>query len=196
MNRIVNLFLGLVTFWLLVSFVAPTGTEPSNKPSLAKRKLMADKKTSTVTYAMRHPMHTWEGVSRDVTAAIVYDDETQKVETVAVVVRAASFDSQNANRDSHAIESMEGIKYPHITFSSQQVQDDGAGKLNVTGNLTFHGVIKPMTIAVTRKMANGIAIYEGNFVIKITDFKIEKPTLMMVPVDDELKMKFSLAFKL
>jgi polyisoprenoid-binding protein YceI len=182
-GRTLFLLTGLL---MLFSFVAPT----------AKRKLMADKKASTVTYAMHHPMHSWEAVSHDVTAAIVVDDETKKVETVAVVVRAASFDSKNANRDSHAIESIEGIKYPHITFSSQQVQDDGADKLTVTGNLTFHGVTKSITIPISRKMANGMAIYEGNFDLKITDFKIEKPTLMMVPVEDELKMKFSLGFKL
>ncbi len=177
------LLAGLV---MLSGFVTP----------LAKRKLMADKKASTISYAMRHPMHTWEGISRDVTAAIVYDDEAKKVETVAVVAKVASFDSQNANRDSHAIESMEGIKYPNVTFSSQQVQDDGASKLTVTGNLTFHGVTRPVTIPVTRKMSGGMAVYEGSFDLKLTDFKIEKPTLMMVPVEDELKMKFSLAFKM
>jgi polyisoprenoid-binding protein YceI len=171
---------------ILVSFVAPK----------TKRKIMADKKVSSITYAMRHPMHSWEGTNRDVTAAIVYDDETKKVETVAVVAKVASFDSQNANRDSHAIESMEGIKYPNVTFSSQQVQDNGAGKLTVTGNLNFHGVTKSITIPVTRRESGGMAIFEGNFDLKLTDFKIEKPTLMAISVDDELKMKFSLGFKL
>jgi len=180
----VALSLGLV--WTLFSFGTP----------LAKRKVMADKKASTITYAMRHPMHSWEGVSHDVTAAIVYDDEAKKVETVAVIAKVASFDSQNANRDSHAIESMEGIKYPNVTFSSQQVQDDGTGKLTVVGNLTFHGVTRPVTIPVSRKMNDGMVIYAGNFDVKLTDFKVEKPTLMMVPVEDELKMKFSLAFRM
>jgi polyisoprenoid-binding protein YceI len=162
----------------------------------AKRKIMADKKISTITYAMRHPMHAWEGVSRDVTAAIVYDDEAKKVETVAVLAKVASFDSQNANRDSHAIETMEGIKFPNVTFASQQVQDNGAGKLTVTGNLTFHGVTKSVTFPVIRRESGGTAIYEGNFDLKLSDFKIEKPTLMAIPTDDELKMKFSLGFKI
>ncbi len=163
--------------------------------NLAKRKIMADKKASTITYAMRHPMHSWEGVSRDVTAAIVYDDEAKKLETVAVVAKVSSFDSQNANRDSHAIETMEGIKYPNVTFASQQVQDNG-NKLTVTGNLTFHGVTKSVTVPVTRKESGGMVVYEGAFDLKLTDFKIERPTLMMVPTEDEFKMNFSLAFKL
>ena len=185
-NQTGRAILLLAGFFMLLSFAAP----------VAKRKMMADKKASTISYAMRHPMHSWEGISRDVTAAIVYDDEAKKVETVAVLAKVASFDSQNANRDSHAIESMEGIKYPNVTFSSQQVQDDGAGKLTVTGNLTFHGVTRPVTVPITRKMNGGMTIYEGSFDLKLTDFKIEKPTLMMVPVDDELKMKFSLVFRM
>lgn len=191
LHRISRALFLLPGVFLLCSFVEYAGL-----PTLAKRKIMADKKMSTITYAMRHPMHAWEGVSRDVTAAIVYDDEAKKVETVAVVAKVSSFDSQNANRDSHAIESMEGIKYPNVTFSSQQVQDNGSGKLTVTGNLTFHGVTKSITVPVTRKESGGMAVYEGAFDLKLTDFKIEKPTLMMVPVEDELKMKFSLAFRL
>ena len=186
-NQLNNTFLLLAGLAVLLGFTPPT---------TAKRKLMADKKASVIAYAMRHPVHSWEGISRDVTAAIVYDDETKKVQTVAVVAKVASFDSQNANRDSHAIEVMEGIKYPNVTFSSQQVQDDGAGKLTVTGNLTFHGVTRPVTVPITRKLSGNTVVYDGNFVIKLTDFKIEKPTLMMVPVDDEFKMKFSLVFQM
>ncbi|WP_019987918.1 YceI family protein [Rudanella lutea] len=187
-------------FLALFSFVSPdTPTRPTSTEGahhVAKRKLMADKKASTITYAMRHPMHTWEGVCRDVNGAIVYDDESKKVETVAIVAKVASFDSQNANRDSHAIEVLEGIKYPNVTFASQQVQDDGSGKLTVTGRLTFHGVTRAVTVPVVRKESGGVTVYEGSFVTKLTDHQIEKPSLMMVPVEDELKIKFSLAFRM
>jgi polyisoprenoid-binding protein YceI len=157
-------------FLALFSFVSPdTPTRPTSTEGahrFAKRKLMADKKASTITYAMRHPMHAWEGVCRDVNGAIVYDDV------------------------------LEGIKYPNVTFASQQVQDDGSGKLTVTGRLTFHGVTRAVTVPVVRKESGGMTVYEGSFVTKLTDHQIEKPSLMMVPVEDELKIKFSLAFRM
>ncbi|WP_234735704.1 YceI family protein [Tellurirhabdus bombi] len=163
---------------------------------MAKRKLMADKSATTITYAMRHPMHTWEGVSRDVTCAVVYNDETNRIENVAAVVKVASFDSQNSNRDSHALESTEALKYPNITFSSQDIQPGDGNTLTIRGNMTFHNVTRPMTIQATRKEASGKLTIDGNFDFKLTDFKIEKPSLMMVPVEDEVKMRFVFVFKM
>ncbi|HEY0110866.1 MAG TPA: YceI family protein, partial [Fibrella sp.] len=60
--------------------------------ALAPKKLMADKSKSTVTYSMVHPMHKWDGVSRDVNAAMIYDEATKQIQNVAVVIRVASFD--------------------------------------------------------------------------------------------------------
>lgn len=161
----------------------------------APRKIMADKATSVITYSMKHPMHAWEGVSRDVNCAVMYDEEAQQLKSVAVVVKVSSFDSGNANRDSHAIESMEGIKYPNVSFASQEIAPNGNGGLTIKGNLTFHGVSKPMVIQATSKTANGKMTVDGGFDFKLTDFKVERPSLMMVPVEDEVKMKFMVVFK-
>lgn len=40
-------------------------------------------------------------------------------------------------------------KYPEALFISTQVLQDGDGKGTVTGNLTLHGVTRPVTLAVT-----------------------------------------------
>lgn len=188
MKRVIYVALwGLIVLGL-TSWVA---TNP-----MAKRKIMADKGSSSITYSMKHPMHEWDAVNKDVTCAAMYDDDTQKFESVAVVAKIASFDSQNANRDSHAIEVLDGIKYPNVTFSSQDIQTGANGALTIKGNLVFHGVSKPVTVQATQKQANGKTVVDGAFTLKITDFKIERPSLMMVPVEDELRMKFSIAFKL
>ena len=40
-------------------------------------------------------------------------------------------------------------KYPTITFKSVKIEPDGDGKWKVTGNLTLHGVTKPVVLEVT-----------------------------------------------
>lgn len=170
---------------LFLAFSAPT----------AKRKLMADKAATTVTYAMRHPMHEWEGVSREVACAIVYDDATQRIENVAAAVKVSSFDSGNSNRDSHALESLEALKYPNVTFVSQDIQPGPNGALTIRGNLTFHNVTKPIVVQATRKDGNGRITVEGKFNLTLTDYKIERPSLMMIPVEDDLRMTFSFVFR-
>ena len=164
------------------------------RPPAAKRKLVADKALSTLTYSMKHPMHNWEGVSREVNCAAVYDDEARKLESVAVSARVASFNSRNENRDSHALEVLEALKYPNVTFVSQSVQPNADGSLTVAGRLTFHNVTRPVTVQATRKEAAGKMTVEGNFDVNLSDYKIERPSLMMMPVDDKMNLKFVIVF--
>ena len=58
---------------LLLPLLAFTSKSDSSK-------LIADKRISTVTYAMNHPMHSWEGVCKDVNSVIVYDKATKTIQ--------------------------------------------------------------------------------------------------------------------
>ncbi len=162
----------------------------------AVRKVMADKTASVVTYTMHHPMHTWDGVSHDVNSAIRYDDESKKIESVAVSIRVASFNSDNANRDSHALEVLESLKYPNVTFVSQTMQIANDGTVAIQGNLTFHGVTKPITVQATRKYESTTLTVDGGFDVSLTDYGVVRPSLLGMKTDDTMKMKFMIVFKL
>ena len=177
---------GCIAVWLLLAFTAP----------LAKRKLMADKATSTVTYSAKHPMHKWEGVSKDVNCAVIYNDDTKQPENVAVSVKVASFDSDNNNRDSHAIEVLEGIKYPNVTFVSSAIKAGENGTLTVAGTLTFHGVAKPVTFQAIRKDAAGKMTITGEFPVSMTTYNIERPSLLGLKTDDDMMLRFNVVFAL
>ncbi len=165
------------------------------KPS-ATRKLVADKKLSTVTYAAKHPLHKWEGVSRDVNSAVVYNDDTKQPESVAVSIKVSSFDSRNSNRDSHAMEVLEGLKYPNVTFVSSDIKLNADGTLSAAGNLTFHGITKPMTLRATRTESGGKMTIVGEFPISLTGFNVERPSLMGLKTNDEMTLAFNVVFPL
>ncbi|XAZ81874.1 YceI family protein (plasmid) [Fibrella sp. ES10-3-2-2] len=167
----------------LLAFTAPT----------APRKLIADKAKSVMTYTMRHPMHTWDGVSHDVQSVLVYNDLTDRIEAVAVAAKIASFDSQNANRDSHTIEVVEGLKYPRVTFTSTRI-DQAGDKLNIRGNLSFHGVTKPVIIDGIRADKGDWLVATGEFPVKMSEYNVERPSLMMVPTEESFILKFSLFY--
>ncbi|SFD54082.1 YceI family protein [Spirosoma endophyticum] len=176
-------------YWLaivvLCAFVAP----------MAKRKVMADKAASTVSYAAKHPLHNWEGVSHDVNCAMIYNDESKQPESIAVSIKVASFDSDNNNRDSHAVEAMEGIKYPNVTFTSSDIKSDN-GALTAKGTLTFHGVARPVTLQATSKEAGGKMTLIGEFPVNMTDYKIERPSLMGMKTEDAMILRFNVVFSL
>lgn len=176
----------LLAIGILCAFVSP----------LAKRKLMADKSQSTVTYAARHPLHNWNGVSHDVNCAMIYNDETKLPETVAVSVKVSSFDSNNNNRDSHAMEVLDGLKYPNVTFVSSDVKAGENGTLVAKGTLTFHGVAKPATLQATRKEAGGKLTLTGEFPVNMSDHNIERPSLMGMKTEDGMILTFNVVFTL
>ncbi len=169
---------------LLTSFSRPT----------APHKIMADRRASTVSYAMHHSIHAWEAVSHDVNCAMNYNDETKRIENVAVSIKVASFDSGNANRDSHGLEVMEALKYPNVTFVSQAIQPEADGKLTIKGTLTFHGMAKPIVIQATRKDTPDQLTVDGGFDISLTAYNVERPSLLGIKTDDTVKMTFAIVF--
>jgi polyisoprenoid-binding protein YceI len=145
---------------------------------------------------MKHPLHAWEGVSHDVNCAALYNDDTRQLENVAVAVKLSTFDSKDANRDSHGLEIMEAIKFPTVTFSSQSIKTNADGSLTATGKLTYHGITKPVTIQATRRDEAGKLILRGSFTYNLTDFNLERPSLLGVKTEDEVKMTFVVSFKI
>ena len=156
-------------------------------------KVFADKKVSSITYTMRHPLHTWDGTSKEVNSVILTNADKSVLTQVAVSVKLGSFDSKNANRDSHMIEVAEGLKYPIISFSSTSIQTQG-DVLLVKGNVSFHGVTQPITFEAKRKTTGSNLEVSGAFTLKMTQFKIEPPSLFGVAADDVLKLKFKVVY--
>ena len=156
-------------------------------------KVFADKKVSSITYTMRHPLHTWDGTSKDVNSVILTNADKSQLTQVAVSVKLSSFDSKNANRDSHMIEVAEGLKYPTISFSSTSIQTQG-DIMVVKGNVSFHGVTQPINFEAKRKIAGTDLEISGAFTLKMTQFKIEPPSLLAVAADDEFKLNFKVVY--
>ena len=160
-----------------------------------KKKIEADKKSSTLMYSMKHPMHDWEAKSKDSKCVIVYNNNSQKIEGVAVIAPVKSFDSGNSNRDSHAIEVLDALKYPNITFSAANILEDGEN-LTIKGNLTFHGVTKPLELKAKKTLTKSSIKVDGAFEINMDDYGVEPPGLMGIKTNKEIKLKYSMVFSL
>ncbi|MFZ9662186.1 MAG: YceI family protein [Chitinophagaceae bacterium] len=161
------------------------------KPVIKNSKI--DKSKSTITYHMVHPMHNWDGVSKAVEGIVQYEEKSFILNKVAIVVKVSSFDSENSNRDSHMMEVTEAIKYPNVSFVSKSIKDDGTN-LEINGDINFHGITKAILMKAQKKqIANHITV-TGEFPILIEDFKIERPSLMMLKTDNEIGMKFLIEF--
>jgi polyisoprenoid-binding protein YceI len=165
----------------------------SHTPSTTTFKNIRAEKTSTLTYHMVHPLHSWTGTSNDVQGVLQYDDAAKKVSKVAILAKVSSFDSKNSNRDSHMLEVTEALKYPNVSFSSTSVSENG-NHLVVKGLLTFHGVAKEISFNADQQQVKGQKVVDGSFTVQLDQFKIERPSLMMMPVENDMKIDFHMVF--
>lgn len=156
-------------------------------------KLQALKDKSSITYSMVHPLHKWDGISREVSSIILTDPERKVINQVAVSAKLSTFDSQNANRDSHMLEVTEGIKFPNVTFSGNDIKQDG-DRLTVKGKLTFHGITRDITFLASRRNDGKNLTVTGGFTVRMSDFNIPPPSLLGFTTEDEFQIKFSVVY--
>ena len=85
-------------------------------------------------------------------------------------------------------EVLNSLRFPEITFESSHVEQEGEGKFRVDGQLSLHGVTKPVSILAQAE--NGR--YTGRFALKQRDFGITPVSIAggTVKVKDELTIEF------
>ena len=89
----------------------------------------------------------------------------------------------------------EAAKYPDITFKSTKVEKTGANGLKIVGDLTIHGVTKPVTlnakinkIGENPMMKKASAGFDATTTIKRSEFGVDK----YVPnVSDEIPVRIT-----
>jgi polyisoprenoid-binding protein YceI len=178
--------LSVLALWL---FISSAITEAQTK----QVELLKDE--SSITYRIVHPLHEIEATSKDATYQLEIDPAKKEIVSVSATVDVTTFDSGNSNRDSHAMEVIDAISYPEVSFVSSSVTETG-DSLKVTGKLTFHGVTKDIVAMAASIWSVDKIEVRGSFVLSLTDFKIERPSLLMIPVEDALRFTFAAAWKL
>lgn len=155
---------------------------------------------STLSYKLKHKLHEVVGKAAPTAgAAKLLPDGT-----LQVMVRAnvADFDSGNSNRDAHMKEVTEAKKFPYVEFKGTangvKLPETFPGQLRVTleGEVTFHGVTQPVKVPMTVTFPSPKEAHaEGTFDISLDAHKVERPSLMMVKVDDKLVLEPNLVLE-
>jgi polyisoprenoid-binding protein YceI len=111
---------------------------------------VVDKAHSTVEFVARHLMVTKvRGRFNEYDAAITIADRPED-SSVNVTIGSGSITTGDPGRDGHltSADFLDVENHPSIAFASTTVRPTGASTWDVEGNLTIHGVTKPVTLAV------------------------------------------------
>jgi polyisoprenoid-binding protein YceI len=134
---------------------------------------------SGVAFSIRHFVSNVPGRFNDFEGTIRYDKLSPAASSIELSVRTTSIDTGNNDRDEHlrSHDFFDAQKFPTLTFTSTGVTAKDANTLEVTGDLTLHGVTRRITIPVqalgTAKTPNGEkAGFEALFTLNRKDYGI------------------------
>ena len=111
-----------------------------------------DPSHSTVEFAVRHLMiATVKGRFGEFQGTVQMDVENPATAVVDVTIPAASVDTRESQRDNHlrSPDFFDVERFPTITFRSRRVERLRDAELRVTGDLTIHGITRPVALSIT-----------------------------------------------
>ena len=149
---------------------------------MATRKWNIDTSHSNVGFTARHMMmlkvhgrfQKWSG-------SFEMDDADPTQSKVTVTIDAGSIDTNDAKRDGHlkSADFFDVEKNPTIEFKSTKVKDLGGGKMDITGNLSMHGVTKEVVLHAEAAgkgkdpWGNERVAFEGKTTVDRTEFGLK-----------------------
>ena len=154
-----------------------------------------DLEESYISYKGTHPLHSWEGISKDISFNMQCTGDHCVLDVSAPL---ESFDSGNDGRDNNMLYYTESLQYPEVRFKSELFKFTGNfdTSIDVKGELIFHGVTKeiPVKIELYKDLDESTITHWGkcSFNISLDSFNVSNPSLLMVKISDKIAVNVKL----
>jgi polyisoprenoid-binding protein YceI len=131
---------------LLLTTLALSAT-PAVAPADSAAVFVIDKSHSELTFRIRHFMSRVSGTFTDWQGTVTGEPPAWTAGSADIVIQTASINTGNDRRDADlkSPNFFDATVNPQITFKSTSVTIAGTG-LTLAGDLTMHGVTKPVTL--------------------------------------------------
>lgn len=153
-----------------------------------------DKVHSSVLFKAKHLGASYlYGAFTDVAGTITVDTANPAGSAIDLTIKTDSITTHDETRDKHlkSPDFFNAKQFPTITFKSKSVTKVDDKTSTVVGDLTLHGVTKPVTAKVSYvgtgkdPQGNTLIGYEASLTIKRSDFGI---TYWVPAIDDEVPL--------
>jgi hypothetical protein len=150
-------------------------------------------KQSTLTYHVSHPLHQTDGVSRSARGkGICHEGQCEFL--IAVPVK--SFDSGDSNRDLHMIQVVRGAEFPMVQVRTRLPEDASATTMiHADLEIQFAGqTVEYKQVAFELTSQGNQKRITGTIPATLADFKIEPPSLLTMPVKNEIPIRVEMTW--
>jgi hypothetical protein len=150
-------------------------------------------KQSTLTYHVSHPLHQTDGVSHSARGeGVCHEGECNFL--IAVPVK--SFDSGDSNRDLHMIQVTRGAAFPMVMVRTRLPESaQGSATIKADLEIQFAGQTVQYKQVLFEVVTQGNETkITGTIPATLADFKIDPPSLLTLPVKNEIPIKVELTW--
>jgi hypothetical protein len=148
---------------------------------------------STLTYHVSHSLHQVDGVSHAARGkGVCHAGQCDFL--IAVPVK--SFDSGDSNRDLHMLQVTRGAQFPIITVRTR-LPESASGSSTILADLEiqFAGQTAQYKQVAFQLVTQGNQIrISGVIPATLSDFKMERPTLLTMPVKNEIPIRVEMTW--
>jgi len=148
----------------------------------------------TLTYHVSHPLHQSEGVSHAARGkGICHGGQCDFLIAVAV----KSFDSGDSNRDLHMLQVTRGAQFPLVTVRTRLPEAAStSATIRADLEIQFAGQTAQYKQVPFELVTQGNeARISGTIPATLADFKIEPPTLLTMPVKNEIPVRVDMTWR-
>jgi polyisoprenoid-binding protein YceI len=156
-----------------------------------------DLREGTLTYTVVHKLHEVHGTCHEMQGrALVQPNGAVQIQVRAKV---ASFDSGNSNRDEHMREATHEVAHPYAevkgTMEGVRLPLSGAQQATLHATIEMNGQKQTQDVPVKLEPAGGGIRATFSFPFSLDAFKVERPELLLVKVDDKATIDGDLRFE-
>ena len=153
--------------------------------------LRIDNSTSSISYSGKHFLHSWDAKNENISGLIELKEN--QISKIGVIAKVADFKSGNSSLDSNSFRVLDALKIPNIIFRSTDIVET-LDIISVYGTISFHGVEKAINVTLNKSNDNDIVSLNGKFIIKLSDFNVRRPSLLLQKINDEIEVQINLIF--
>ncbi len=150
-----------------------------------------DSNSSFIKYSGNHFLHNWDAQNDEISGLL--DIENGTIDNIGVIAKVKDFNSGNSSLDSNAMRVVEALKYPNVIFRSSLIEQDD-DRIYLEGILEFHGIKQNLKLEGRIENAKDQIKINMSFIIRLSDFEIKRPSLLLRKVEDEISVEINLNF--
>ena len=139
-------------------------------------------------YFVKHAVKSVKGFSVQLSGEMICE---KAICDFHISVPVKSFISSDSDRDLTMLDVLEEPQFPLITVRGRVLEHQlKTPEFNVPARVIFHGVEREYLLKIENNGLSG-----GNLRLNLDNHNIERPSLMMIKIDNEVIINFSFSWK-